>query len=310
LHLGRTNFPEGSVDDPVDKRAAAASEAYGGYQTRAQLLALGISSRQIASRVKRGWLFPEYWRVYAVGHRPVLPVDRAHGALLAAGPKSALSHRSAASLSALVKDWQFPFEVTTVEDRRVTGITIHRSTTLKPRDVTVQLGLRTTTVARTIFDLAPSLSDRELERMIDTALHTPYMSVEQLHELISRLPHTAAARRLRNLLEPGYRPTRSELERARRRWCRAYDIPVGLINHPHHGVVLDAYYPEHKLIVELDSLEYHTDRTTFQRDREKDRQHLAGGDATIRLTWEALHLDPAGEAELFHDILRQRRHAA
>ena len=95
LHLGRTNFPEGSVDDPVDKRAAAASEAYGGYQTRAQLLALGISSRQIASRVKRGWLFPEYWRVYAVGHRPVLPVDRAHGALLAAGPESALSHRSA-----------------------------------------------------------------------------------------------------------------------------------------------------------------------------------------------------------------------
>ena len=146
--------------------------------------------------------------------------------------------------------------------------------------------------------------------MIDTALHTPYLTLEQLHELISRLPHTAAARRLRTLLEPGYRPTRSELERARRRWCRAYDIPVGLINYPRHGVELDVYYPEHKLIVELDSLEYHTDRKTFQRDREKDRQHLANGDATIRLTWEALHLDPAGEAELFHAILRQRRQAA
>ncbi len=94
--------------------------------------------------------------MYAVGHRPVLPVDRAHGALLAAGPRAALSHRSAASLHGLVKDWQFPFEVTTVEDRRVKGITIHRSTTLKPRDLTVQLGLRTTTVARTIFDLAPT----------------------------------------------------------------------------------------------------------------------------------------------------------
>ena len=135
--------------------------------------------------------------MYAVGHRPVLPVDRAHGALLAAGPRAALSHRSAASLCGLVKDWQFPFEVTTVEDRRVTGITIHRSSTLRPRDLTVQLGVRTTTMARTIFDLAPSLSDRQLERMIDTALHTPYLSVEQLHELISRLPHTAAARRLR-----------------------------------------------------------------------------------------------------------------
>ena len=71
--------------------------------------------------------------------------------------------------------------------------------------------------------------------MIDTALHTPYLTLEQLHELISRLPHTPAARRLRNLLKPGYRPTRSELERARRRWCRAYDIPVGLINSPRNG---------------------------------------------------------------------------
>ena len=50
--------------------------------------------------------------MYAVGHRPVLPVDRAHGALLAAGPEAALSHRSAASLRGLVKDWHFPFEVT------------------------------------------------------------------------------------------------------------------------------------------------------------------------------------------------------
>ena len=304
------NFPEGSVGDPVDKRAAAASEAYGGYQTRAQLLALGMSSRQIASRVKRGWLFPEYWRVYAVGHRPVLPVDRAHGALLAAGARSALSCGSAGALHELLTVWEFPFEVTTVDDRRVKGITIHRSSTLLGRDVTVQLGLRTTTVARTIFDLAPRLGDQELERMIDTALHTPYLTLEQLHELISRLPHTAAARRLRTLLKPGYRPTRSELERARRRWCVKYGIPVGLINYPRNGVEVDAYYPEHRLIVELDSLKYHTDRKTFQRDRTKDRRHLAGGDVTVRLTWEALHLDPAGEAELFHDILRQRRQAA
>ena len=104
-----------------------------------------------------GGCIAEYRRVYAVGHRPVLPVDRAHGALLAAGPRGgAQPSLRRRRCTRLVKDWQFPFEVTTVEDRRVTGITIHRSTTLKPRDVTVQLGLRTTTVARTIFDLAPT----------------------------------------------------------------------------------------------------------------------------------------------------------
>ena len=297
------------MGEPVDQRIAAAARPYGGYVKRSRLLGLGLSARQITYRVTCGRLHPEYRGVYAVGHRPVLPVDRAHGALLAAGPKAVLSHRSAASLWRLVKDWHFPFEVTTVEDRRVTGITIHRSTTLRRRDVTVQLGVRTTTVARTIFDLAPALSDKELERMIDTALHGPYLTQEQLHELISRLPRTQTARRLRALLKPAYRPTRSELERARRRWCLAYDLPVGLVNYRRNGVELDAYYPEYKLIVELDSIEYHSDRKVFHGDRKKDREHLRDGIATVRLTWEALHLDPAGEAELFRDILKQRRQA-
>ena len=199
------------MGEAIDRQIAAAARPCGGYVTRRRLLGLGLSARQITYRVRCGRLHPEYHGVYAVGHRPVLPVDRAHGALLAAGPRAVLSHRSAASLHRLVNDWQFPFEVTTVEDRRVKGITIHRSTTLKPRDLTVQLGPR-----------SPAGCD------------------------------TSSG--------PGYRPTRSELERASRRWCRTYDIPVGVINDPYH--------------------------------------------------WEALHLDPAGEAELFHAILNQRLQAA
>jgi hypothetical protein len=294
------------MDDRIDRQIAAAARRRGGHVTRRQLLALGLTSRQIDSRIERGWLIPVYRGVYAVGHRPVLPVDRAHGALLAAGPKAVLSHRSAASLWKLVNDWRFPFEVTTTDDRRVNGITIHRSKTLHRRDITTQLGIRTTTIARTIFDLAPSLTDRELERMIDSALHGPYMKLEQLHELISRLPGTAAARRLRALLTPGYRPTRSELERLYRRWCHDYGVPLGIINYRRNGRELDAYYPEHKLIVELDSLEYHADPKTFNGDRRKDREQLAEGLATVRLTWEALRVDPAGEAELFQSILAQR----
>jgi very-short-patch-repair endonuclease len=142
--------------------------------------------------------------------------------------------------------------------------------------------------------------------MIDGSLHGPYLKLEQLHELISRMPHAAAALRLRALLKPGYRPTRSELERLYRRWCHDYDVPLGIINYRRNGRELDAYYPEHKLIVELDSLEYHADPKTFNGDRRKDREQLAEGLATVRLTWEALHLDPAGEAELFQAILAQR----
>ena len=114
------------MDEPIDKRIAAAARPYGGYVKRSRLLGLGLSARQITYRVKCGRLHPEYHGVYAVGHQPVLSVDRAHGALLAAGPEPTLSHRSAASLWGLVNDWLFPFEVSTPRNRRVKGITIHR----------------------------------------------------------------------------------------------------------------------------------------------------------------------------------------
>ncbi len=265
------------MDELLDHRIAAEARRRGGHVTRRQLLALGLTSRQIDSRIARGWLIPVYRGVYAVGHRPVLPIDRAHGALLAAGPTAALSHRSAASLWGLVKDWRFPFEVTTTDDRRVTGITIHRSQTLRPRDTTIQQGVRTTSVARTIFDLAPTLTDRELERIVDQALHTPHLNVEHLRELTSRLPRTSPARRIRKLLTPGYRPTRSELERVYRHWCITQNVPLGMINYHRNGIEIDVYYPEYKLIVELDSLEFHTDPKIFHGDRKKDRNTSAKG---------------------------------
>ena len=221
-----------------------------------------------------------------------------------------LSHRSAASLWGLVGDWQRPFEVTTNSDRRRKGISIHLSTTLLPRDVTTQLGVRTTTIARTIFDRAPGLNDSELQRIVDDGLHRPQLRIEQLHDLIDRLPHSAAAPRLYVLLTPGYRPTRSELERYYRTWCVDHDVPVGIINYRRGEVEIDVYYPEARLIVELDSIAYHADPRRFQSDRRRDRQHLRDGIATVRLTWEALHLDPAGEAVLLLDILAQRRLAA
>src|SRR4051794_25262564 len=102
FHLWRGKSPTRSVmDERIDRQIAAVARRRGGHVTRRQLLALGLTSRQIDSRIERGWLIPAYRGVYAVGHRPVLPVDRAHGALLAAGPKTVLSHRSAASLRKL-----------------------------------------------------------------------------------------------------------------------------------------------------------------------------------------------------------------
>ena len=52
------------------------------------------------------------------------------------------------------------------------------------------------------------------------------------------------------------------------------------------GFEVDAYFPDARLIVELDGYDYHQDRHNFEQDRERDAHHLTQGIATYRLTWK------------------------
>src|SRR3954454_14950432 len=69
-----------------------------GVISRRQLLALGLSSRQIERRIASGRLHPTWRGVYAVG-RPLLGrCGRWMAAVLACGPGAVLSHGSAAAV--------------------------------------------------------------------------------------------------------------------------------------------------------------------------------------------------------------------
>ena len=265
---------------------------------------------QITYRIRIGRLIPVYRGVYAVGHLPRLPVDRAHGALLACGPKSVLSHRSAASLWGFYRDWKFPFEVTTRADRRPRGITVHVSRTLLRRDVQRQLAVRTTSPARTVFDMAPRLNDRQLRRQIDDGRNRQHVRIGELWDLAVRLPHAPAADRIKDLLSGGHNPTRSELEALFVEICVLADVPMPLLNVIVGGVEVDAYFPQQRLIVELDSYSWHSGRRVFESDRKRDRDHLRVGIPTIRFTWESMTFDPHGEAALLRDVLGRGRAAA
>ena len=69
------------------------------------------------------------------------------------------------------------------------------------------------------------------------------------------------------------------------------------------GYEVDAYFAQAQLIVELDSWEFHQDRAAFERDRERDVDHLAAGLRTARITWERLVESPAQEAQRLAAIL-------
>jgi very-short-patch-repair endonuclease len=69
------------------------------------------------------------------------------------------------------------------------------------------------------------------------------------------------------------------------------------------GYEVDAYWPAARLIVELDSWEFHHDRSAFERDRERDAVLQAAGYRVIRITWRRLTEEPAAVAALLRSLL-------
>jgi very-short-patch-repair endonuclease len=58
------------------------------------------------------------------------------------------------------------------------------------------------------------------------------------------------------------------------------------------GWEVDAYWPSHRLIVELDGWSYHRSRQAFERDRRKDADLTAAGHRVIRITSRRLAHEP------------------
>ena len=295
----------------IDKAIAALARRQHGYITREQLLAIGLGRRAIQYRVAAGSLIPVHAGVYAVGHLPVGPEACAHAAVLACGGAAVLSHGSAASLWKYLTRWTGLYEVTVPSIRRRPNIRVHRSKTLTREDITRQLGVPVTSPARTIFDMTPRLtSDRALRRFVNDARLTHTFHLADLAELLDRHPRHPATKRLIPFLGDTGGPTRSELEDMFVAFARRYGLPEPTINRRMGRTEPDILFPEERLIVEIDSWRYHSDRGAFESDRDRDAERLAAGIETVRVTEERLTASPDREAERLHAILRARQRAA
>jgi hypothetical protein len=298
------------VADSVDQAIAARAERQSGYVIPSQLLKLGLGSEAIRYRVRIGRLIPVHAGVYAVGHLPTLAQDRATGALLACGAGAVLSHGSAASLWGIFARWELPFEVTVRSRRRPTGITVHRAV-LERRDVRIHQGVRVTSPARLLLDIAPRLTDRALRRAFNDLRRSPgLLRIDQLADLLRRCPRSPSRRRLTPLLDaPRGGPTRSEMDDDFLAFARRYGFPEPQTNVVVAGREADIWFPCERVIVELDSWEFHRDRDSFERDRDNDATALARNIVTVRMTWERMVDRPDREAKRLWTILCQRRGA-
>ena len=277
-----------------------------GHVARRQLLALGLRWGAIEARIASGEYVRVHRGVYCIAPRRDDPVSRAAAAVLACGEGAVLSHASAASLWGFRARWSFPLEVIADGERERPGITAHRCRSLSGRDMTRQLGVPTTSPERTILDLAPRLTPKQLTRMVNDARLSGHLHLATLQDLLARNPLHPATKLLTPFATDTSHPTRSDFEDDFQAFTHKYGLPTPLTNTTVNGREVDAYFPEQRLIVECDGWDTHQTKTAFEDDRERDAEHLRHGIPTVRITKDRFDADPDREAARLQEILDRR----
>ncbi|HEX7290113.1 MAG TPA: type IV toxin-antitoxin system AbiEi family antitoxin domain-containing protein [Conexibacter sp.] len=295
------------LDSHRDGVAGAIAARQHGVVTRGQLLDAGLTSRMVQARVASGQLLPLHRGVYAVGHAQLRLEGRWLAAALAAGPGAVLSHRSAAALHGLRESEAA--DVTTTRRVQVRGVVIHRTTALGTEDLTTRRGVRVTTVARTLVDLAAILPPAQTAKLLRETDRLGRLNAAALEAALERAKGRGEAgrRALRAALEQHQRHatslTRSELEDRFLALLAAEDLPRPLTNHLVLGMKVDAVWPEHRLAVELDGWAFHHDRASFEEDRARSARLTIAGWTPLRFTHAHVVEHPAEVAATLRALL-------
>jgi very-short-patch-repair endonuclease len=230
-------------------------------------------------------------------------------AVLAAHPAVA-SHLSAAWLRGLIRRSPARIEVTVPSSRRNgREFRIHFAR-LEPADSSEVDGIPSTSWARTLLDLTPISSDRQVERMLERSEELDSFDLRRLEDVLARTARHPGAARLGRAAEI-YRPepafTRSRLERRFRSLVIRAGLPAAATNVVVEGFELDAYWPPERFAVELDVYETHGSRAAFERDREREDELLLVGIEMIRVTGMRLKREPRATVDRVAAHLERRR---
>jgi len=281
-----------------------------GVAGRRQLLKLGFTPKAIDFRVKCGRLHVIHRGVYAVGHRALTFKGELMAALLACGPGGLVSHRTATWLWDLRPSSSRRIELTAARSRvHITGVTLHRPRRLHPEDRATKDGFPVTSVARTLIDFASTAKKREVERAYEQAERIQVLDRYKLRQALDRGPNRPGTKTIRQVIaehHPETIHTKEEFERRFFEFCRTLGFPDPLFNASVEGYMVDAYWPDYALIVELDSWEHHGGRAAFEYDHLKKARLESRGYRVVPLTWKMLTRDPEGTAALLQPHFGRR----
>jgi hypothetical protein len=266
-----------------------------GVVTRVQLLAAGITAKEIRHRLAIGSLIRVHPGVYRVGHMAPSTEATYLAAVWACGPGALLCGRAAAYLLGLLRGRVAPPppEVVVETRRRVRGVRTERSRVpLEPEAMTWR-GIPVTTVARTIVDLAGDLSLNDLALVCHEAGVKHRTTPGQVKKVLSRRPNSKGASKLPLIFEGDAPAMLSRLEKGFRKLLVGANLPLPEFNRPAGGKRVDCRWAWVPLTVELDSYTFHNSRHAWEQDRRREREARARGDEFRRYTWGDVFEEPA-----------------
>src|SRR5690242_5823878 len=137
-----------------DNKVAELAARQRGIVTYDELLACGLTRRQIETLLRHGHLHEKHRGVYAVGHRTLTTEARWLAATKACGADAALSRYAGCALWDLLEWDGRPPDVNATTARRHPGINVHRTT--RPERV-FHKGIPVTPPLRTLVDVSSLL---------------------------------------------------------------------------------------------------------------------------------------------------------
>jgi very-short-patch-repair endonuclease len=161
---------------------------------------------------------------------------------------------------------------------------------LDPEDRDDRDGIARSSVARTLLDLAEEVDEDRLRGLWEEADRLKLLRIRAVERVCERGRGRRGLQPIRLLLAEARAPTttRSPLEDRFAAFRHQHRLPQPLTNVHLLGHEVDCLWPGARLVVELDSWEFHAGPAAFRRDRARDSERLVAGYRTVRVTHDRL----------------------
>jgi len=280
---------------PVGQNVARLAADQDGSVALCELLDRGVSKSWVHRRVGDGWLHPVLPAVYAVGHPKLSWRGRLRAALLWCGEEAALSHITAASIQELLQSSSALVHLTIPRGGRTSHkwVRVHHTRRLAEWERTEVDGLAITSIERTLVDIAGQVRQERLEQAVVRAERMGRVDWALLRRTARGKPGTKALQAVIAQFDPLAPKVNEGIERTFLRLIRKANLPKPEVNVWLRNHEVDFLWREQRLVVELDSREFHLTPTAFENDRRRDIELQRLGYIVIRITHRRLQEEPA-----------------